>query len=288
MSDAMSSRASPTPASPHPARIVCLQTEPCFGAREDNLADAERRLRGVEADLVVLPELFATGYSFRDRAEAISFAEPAHGGPTVERLCRWSTETGGIVVGGFPEVDGERLFNTCVAVAAGAVLAVYRKVHLFGFEGEIYDPGDTPFGVVTHGGLRVGLMICFDWVFPEAARCLALAGADVLAHPSNLVLPFCRQAMPIRALENGVFAVTANRVGTEHRPPRPELPFTGHSQILSPLGEVLAEAGGGEPELLSVDVDLTRARDKSLASGNDRMAERRPGFYGPLLAETER
>jgi len=264
-------------------RIACLQTAPLFGERERNLDDLERRIEGVEADLLVLPELFGTGYSFRDRAEALSYSEPAASGPTGERLCRWSERTGGLVVGGFPEVDGDRLFNTCVAAVGGVVRGLYRKVHLFGFEDEIYDPGDTPFPVVEHRGLRVGLMICFDWAFPEAARCLTLAGADVLAHPSNLVLPFCRQAMPIRALENGVFAVTANRVGTEHRPPRPELPFTGHSQILSPLGEVLAEGSGNTPDLLTATIDAARARDKSLRSGNDRIAERRPDLYGPLL-----
>jgi predicted amidohydrolase len=126
-------------------------------------------------------------------------------------------------------------------------------------------------------------MICFDWIFPEAARVLALGGADVIAHPSNLVLQWCQRAMRVRALENGVYAVTANRVGTEHRPPRPALAFTGHSVIVDPLGEVVGEGPGDDEALLAATVDVARARDKYVASGNDRISERRPEWYETLL-----
>jgi predicted amidohydrolase len=126
-------------------------------------------------------------------------------------------------------------------------------------------------------------MVCFDWMFPEAARVLALEGADVIAHPSNLVLQWCQQAMRIRALENGVYAVTTNRVGREHRAPRPELPFTGHSVIVDPLGELLAEGSGDEPALLEATIDIAHARDKRVPSGNDRITERRPEVYQALL-----
>jgi predicted amidohydrolase len=121
-------------------------------------------------------------------------------------------------------------------------------------------------------------MICFDWIFPEAARSLALLGADLIAHPSNLVLPYCHAAMVTRALENGVFTATANRVGTESRAGR-SLTFTGGSRIIDPRGRVLAEAGTATEETLVVDLDPAAARDKMITDHNHRLADRRPGLY---------
>jgi predicted amidohydrolase len=263
-------------------RVACVQTDPVFGEVERNLDAAARLLEGARADLVVLPELFATGYSFRDRDEALALAEPFPGGRTVERLLSWSARTGGVVVGGFPERAGDRVFNAAAVVAAGRPLLAYRKVHLFGFERECFDPGAGPFPVVEHEGLRVGTMVCFDWLFPEVARSLALAGADVIAHPSNLVLPWCQSAMPLRALENGVFTVTANRIGREHRGGRPPLDFTGGSLVAGPSGQVLGAAAADRAEIVGVEIDPALARDKRLPSGNDRLADRRPGAYATL------
>ncbi len=264
-------------------RVVCLQTRPSFGEIQANLEAAGELLADVEADLVVLPELFATGYSFRTRDEAMDLAEPWPAGATTGFLCAHSERTGGMVVGGLLERDGDRLFNSAVVAVDGRPVLAYRKLHLFGFEPETFTPGDGELPVVEHRGLRVGVMICFDWIFPEAARVLALGGADVIAHPSNLVLQWCQRAMRVRALENGVYAVTANRIGTEHRAPRPELAFTGHSVIVDPLGEVLAEGPADDVAVLDAVVDVARARDKQVASGNDRIAERRPECYRALL-----
>lgn len=259
--------------------VAALQTSPAFGDVPANLAALRLALREVTADLIVLPELCSTGYAFRDRDEAVALAEPFPTGPTVRLLLEVSLRTGGVVVGGYVERDGARVYNAAAVVAAGRPLLSYRKVHLFGFEREVFDAGPGPFPVVEHQGLRVGVMICFDWRFPEAARTLALAGADVLAHPSNLVMPHCQAAMVTRCLENGVYAVTANRVGTEHRPPRPPLTFTGSSVIVSTHGETLARGPVGEPALLTAAIDPAQARDKRLASGNDVFAERRPDTY---------
>jgi predicted amidohydrolase len=234
---------------------------------------------------VVLPELFATGYSFRDREECLRLSEAFPDGPTTERLLRWSERTGGVVVGGFAERAGARVHNAAAVVAAGRPLHVYRKLHLFGFEREVFDAGEEPPRVVEHAGLRVGTMICFDWLFPEVARALALLGADVIAHPSNLVLPWCQRAMPVRALENGVFTATANRVGEEHRPPRPPLRFTGGSLVAAPDGTVAASAPPEGPAVVEAVLDTARARDKRLSSGNDRLADRRPGAYGVLTGD---
>lgn len=262
--------------------LAALQTEPLFGDVDQNLADVEAAIGGLEADLLVLPELFSTGYSFRDRDEALSLAESFPDGPACARVLAWSRSTGGVIVAGFAERDGENVYNAAAIVAAGEPLGCYRKVHLFGFERDCFDPGDRPFPVHEHGGLRVGTMICFDWIYPEAARTLALRGADVIAHPSNLVLPgLCQRAMSIRALENRVYTVTANRAGEEHRAPRPALRFTGASRICDPRGDVLADGPAEGPALLRAEAHTGSSRDKRVPSGNDVLAERRPEFYVP-------
>src|SRR5688572_14391403 len=196
------------------AVVAALQTAPVFGKPEQNFEAVRHAVGALRCDLLVLPELFATGYAFRDAAEARSLAEPFPGGPTTRLLEDLIASTGGAVVGGLLEQEGPRLYNAAAVACAGQARLCYRKVHLFGFEREVFEPGPGPFPVFEHAGLKVGVMICFDWRFPEAARTLALAGADVLAHPSNLVLPHCQAAMVTRSLENVVYAVTANRVGT--------------------------------------------------------------------------
>ena len=107
----------------------------------------------------------------------------------------------------------------------------------------------------------------------------------MIAHPSNLVLPWCQRAMPTRAIENGVYAVTTNRIGEEARPPRPTLGFTGGSLIVDPLGDSLAAAPADDEAILVATIDVARARDKSLPSGNDRIRERKPAAYARLVSE---
>jgi predicted amidohydrolase len=119
-------------------------------------------------------------------------------------------------------------------------------------------------------------MVCFDWRFPEAARSLALGGADVIAHPSNLLKPWCQAAMITRCLENRVYAITANRTGVEDRG-GVRLEFTGSSQVVDPDGQVLAIAT--ESGVQVVDVDLSKARRKNVNEHNHLIADRRPGQY---------
>jgi len=126
-------------------------------------------------------------------------------------------------------------------------------------------------------------MICFDWFFPEAMRCLALNCAEIVAHPSNLVLPYCPDAMPLRCLENRVFSITANRIGTEDRKDSQPLKFIGQSLIVSPEGEVLAKASDSKEEIIIADIDPSAARDKSLNTYNDIFKDRRPDKYNSLL-----
>ena len=261
------------------------QFNPQFGQVERNLAHVTRALRDVRDALIVLPELAFTGYSFRDRAEVARLAEDPRVSSTVEQLIVLCQEQNLHLVTGFAErADdgaGPRLYNSALLLGPQGLSHVYRKLHLFGREQECFDPGDLPLEVGEVRGIRVGLMVCFDWAFPEVARALALQGADLLCHPSNLVLTYCQQTMLARCLENGVYAVTANRYGREERP-HGTLVFTGQSQVVAPKGQLLYRCAPDSDDLYLTEIDVSLARNKRLTAQNDILADRRPEFYGEL------
>jgi predicted amidohydrolase len=218
-----------------------------------------------------------SGYTFDTPQECQALAEPGQG-ETFRFGLAFAKRTNAHVVYGFPEEDRGRLYNSAALVGPAGAVGIYRKVHLFGRERACFSSGEEGFPVWETPVGRLGIMICFDWYFPEAARTLALAGAELLLHPSNLVLPHGPQAMITRCLENRVFAATANRVGSETGVEQ-SLTFIGQSQVVSPQGELLVRLGTAEESVGVADVDLSRARDKRLVSGNDLFAERRPSLY---------
>jgi predicted amidohydrolase len=166
------------------------QFAPARGAPDANRARLLEALRSTPLDLLVCPELATTGYLFLDRAELLDLAEPVPGGPTCSRISAACRETGRSIVFGIAERAGERLYNSAVLLTPDGGAVCYRKAHLFDTETLVFDrAGASP----RHGraaGARIGLMVCFDWRFPEMARLLALEGADLIAHPANLVHPF--------------------------------------------------------------------------------------------------
>ena len=258
---------------------------------ESNLDDLDARVGECKADLIVLPELFATGYFFSSTEQAHALSEDVPNGPTTQRLERWSRTTGATIVAGIAERDGDDLYNSAVVVTPHGWLGTYRKTHLFYEETLHFTPGDSGFKVWTvrdrrGRSYRLGVMVCFDWFFPEAARSLALAGADVIAHPSNLVLPHCPDAMRFRALENGVFTATANRIGTESNG-KEDLTFIGRSVICAPDATVLAEASTNTEALILAEINPLVSRDSGLNAYNDRRASRRPELYRLGTVETE-
>lgn len=266
-------------------RVGVLQFEPVLGEVEHNLKHVDGCLTNVDLDLVVLPELCTTGYQLTSD-EARALAEPFPGGATAERLARLAAREGLLLVAGVIEgAPAAKPFNSAVLVGPEGHLATYRKTHLFADELDLFSPGDTGFFVTSVRDVKIGMMICFDWVFPESARCLALLGADLLAHPANLVLPYGQRMMPTRCLENGVFGLTANRIGREsHVPGKPALTFTGGSQIVGPRGEVLAAGPQTGEALVRAEIAPEAARNKRLTARNHLLADRRPEIYGPLLA----
>ena len=259
-------------------RIGFIQMTPVFGDREVNLGQVERLVGAAEADLIVLPEFFATGYLFSDIAEVTALAEPIHGGITTAGLLRISRSSGTALVAGLPERDGKQLFNSAVLVTPDGDLYKYRKTHLFDREKLFFSPGNTGFRVWEWRGIRIGIMICFDWYFPESARTLALSGAQIIAHPSNLVLPHCPDAMITRCLENRIFSVTCNRSGSETRHGM-ILKYIGNSRIISPKGIILGQAGGEDTAVITAEIEPGEADDKRVTSRNDLFADRRTGLY---------
>jgi predicted amidohydrolase len=257
-----------------------LQFRPvrCDVAR--NVASVEHLLRRIQVDLLVLPELANSGYRHAAPADLAPYAEAGDGsGPFLSALRRLVDEMGGVVVAGFAERAPEGLYNSAAAVDASGVIQLYRKTHLFADEVDLFLPGDTGFRVFSHRDVRIGMMICFDWFFPESARTLMLRGAQIIAHPSNLVMPWCQTAMVTRCLENRVFAITANRYGTETQG-ETSLTFTGASQVVGTRGERLLQ-GPVEGDCVAVcEIDPTLSEDKWINPRNHLLISRRPEMYG--------
>ncbi|MGQ0656918.1 MAG: ribonuclease E activity regulator RraA [Chromatiales bacterium] len=267
-------------------RVGYYQFRPLFGNVRRNLKRVLGALNDVRADIVVLPELAFTGYYFANRDEALALAEDPSMSTTVATLVALCRERDFLLVTGFAERRHDKVFNSALLIGPQGLMHVYRKLHLFNTEKACFDPGDTPLAVREVRGAHVGMMVCFDWAFPEVARSLALQGADVLCHPSNLVLHYCQETMRTRCLENKVYAVTTNRYGVERRP-HGELRFTGRSQIVAPGGKVLSQAPAQRASLFVMEIDLALARNKTITARNDLIADRRAEFYSSLTAASE-
>jgi predicted amidohydrolase len=259
-------------------RIAVAQTAPVLGRTEENLRRALERLAAERADVYVLPELAFSGYNFDTAEQVRALAEPADRGPVFDAVRRFAAERNAWVAYGFPESTAGGVYNSATLIGPAGPVAVYRKTHLFGREKLFFLPGDTGFRVHDLPFGRVGLMVCFDWFFPESVRTLALRGAQLVLHPANLVLPHCPEAMKTRCLENRVFAATADRIGTEPGGDRP-LTYIGQSQVVSPRGEVLVRLGPDAEGVAAADVDLSLADDKSVTPTDDLFLSRRPDHY---------
>jgi predicted amidohydrolase len=260
-------------------KAAFVQTAPVFGEVRSNVDKAVSKLESLDAGLIVLPELYSTGYQFRSKKELLELAEEVPTGYATKRLIEAAKAKGAYIVAGLAERAGRKAYNSAVLVGPRGLVGTYRKAHLFWDEKKIFTKGDTPFKVYKAGKVRVGIMICFDWLFPEAARILALAGAEVICHPSNLVLPYCPEAMITRSLENRVFTITANRVGTEERVSGKPLRFIGTSQVTAPNGEVLARAGSKKEEARVVEIEPAQARGKRITPLNDIFRDRRTDLF---------
>ena len=267
----------------HGIRVAFFQTTPIFGNIKTNVENVIAKIYSIDAHLLVLPELFNTGYQFKSEKEVSRLAEDIPKGYTSRRLIEAAKMKKIFLVAGIAEKYRGKFYNSSILVGPKGFIGIYRKAHLFWNEKRFFSPGNTPFEVYNIGPAKIGMMICFDWLFPEAARILAIKGADIICHPSNLVLPHCPQAMITRCLENRVFAITANRIGIEERIKKQRLRFIGQSEIVAPNGKILYRASGNREEIGIIEIDPKVARDKNITSLNNIFVDRRKKFYKPLI-----
>jgi predicted amidohydrolase len=265
-------------------RLSVVQFKPEFEAKEHNLKKISSLLQNLETDIILLPELCTTGYSFLNRQESLAVAEDIDGS-TAGFFLNLSAKLGAAIIAGFVERSGDKVFNSAIIAMPDSRIQVYRKTHLFFKEKICFDPGDTGFFSVRHPSkdCRIGVMICNDWRYPEAARTLALQGVDLIVCPANLVSHQWSIAMPARALENKVWLAVANRYGTETRileDGSPQtLAFNGNSAIYDYEGSAVAKAEKENKTVLTVMMDPLKTRDKSFNDYNDLFNDRRPDLY---------
>ena len=274
--------------------VVQFATHVGLEHQKENAASAWTRLEraaAAGANLIVLPELATTGYAFRSRSEAYAHAEPVPGGSTLQRWAEFAAMHDIYLVGCIPERDGARLFDTAVLVGPGGFIGKYRKTHLWQNEKLFFTPGDAGYPVFETEIGRIGLLICWDLWFPEAARIVALQGADIICVPTGWVWappPLrdesgrCMASYLVMAAAhvNSVFIAAADRVGVE-RGTR----FIGNSLIAGtngwPVGKV---AGPDEDVILYADMDLAHAREAPVWNTlNDIWRDRRTDLYDPIL-----
>lgn len=258
-------------------KLSIIQFSPELGNIDHNISTLETLFSSMKEkpELVVLPELASTGYKFKDRNEALLSSEEVNNSRFIEFLTARATKMNCYMVSGFNEREGNKLYNSSVLTGPRGVIGIYRKLHLFWDEKDLFEPGNLGLPIFDTELGRIGMLICFDWMFPETWRALALKGAQLIAHPANLVLPYCQSVVPSYSLVNRLYIATANRIGTEA-----ELTFTGQSIISGPKGEIIAAGKTDTQEIISVDIDLAKALDKQITPRNNAFSDRRVDVYG--------
>lgn len=240
------------------------------GTNIDAVDRAITRLAERGVQLVVLPEMWSTGFAYRQLNELASQTED-----TVAWLCEISGRFGMTIVGSLPEPHGGKVYNTAYVVDRGGVVGTYRKIHLFSLmqEDRSFDAGNRWLVADTSVG-RLGVFICYDLRFPELSRRLALEGAEILVVPGEWPKPreeHWRTLLRARAIENQCFLVAANTCGVVGK-----LDFFGMSMIVNPKGEVLAEAGYDPAEIVAT---LDYSEMEAWRSQIPCFADRRPELY---------
>lgn len=267
---------------------VCgVQMDPRRGEASANARAACAAIEAAAAEgarLVVFPEASLTGYVFHDRDSAHEAAIEAEGGELAEiaGACR---ATGAWSVVGAVERAGELLHNSLFLVGPEGLAGRYHKLHTLCLGVDRFTtPGSRPPSVFDTPLGRIGLNICYDGTFPETARALKLAGAQLIVLPTNWPnLWLKREQVRMRAYENHVNYLAVNRVGIEEG-----VEFHGGSMAADPRGEMMAELGDG-PGFLHVEFDLRAAdANRVIVQGGeyeyDYVADRRPELYGGLTA----
>lgn len=282
-----------------PSITVAATQMACSWDREANVGKAERLVRAAArkgANVILLQELFETPYFCKDHlARHFELARPLEGHPTLERLRRLAAELGVVLPVSLFERANNAYYNSLVMVDAdGSVLGIYRKSHIPegpGYHEKFYfSPGDTGFRVWRTRFGTLGAAVCWDQWFPEAARAMALMGAEILFYPTAIgsephdpsitSTGHWQRTMQGHAAANVMPVVASNRIGVEQGE-RYEMTFYGHSFIAGHTGEIIEQADDESEQVVLASLDLEAIRDYRRAWGLFR--DRRPDLYQPLL-----
>ena len=256
-------------------KVAALQMQPS-GSVSANLArigEAARAAAAFGAKLLVTPEMGLTGYAIWD---TIPHLAEGRDGPMVQSIAEFARTHNIAIAAGFPERDGETIYNAALFVQPDGTRTFYRKCHLFGpLERGAFTQSAALSPVIEYAGIKLALLICYDVEFPEMTRSLALAGAQLLLVPTALprgkpAAHVAGKMLPTRAFENHVFIIYADLCGTENG-----TPYQGDSVIAGPDGGILARAGSTETLLLTT-LDPTNPSYQTL---DPYLADRQPALY---------
>ncbi len=272
----------------------------CSWDLQGNIARAEKLVRDAAAkgaQIVLIQELFETPYFCQDQmAEFFDLAKPAHDCALIDHFAKLAEELDVVIPVSFFEKAGQTYFNSVAIVdAGGEVLGIYRKSHIPdgpGYTEKYYfSPGDTGFEVWETKYAAIGVGICWDQWFPEAARSMALQGAELLFYPTAIgsepqdptidSAAHWQRVMQGHAAANLMPVIASNRIGAEPGRKGTELTFYGSSFIADQTGSKVAEAGRTEEAVLTARFDLDGIARQRAAWGLFR--DRRPDLYGPVL-----
>ncbi len=260
--------------------VSALQMQPASCNKEKNLeqiSQAARSASATGANLLVTPEMSVTGYAIWNDIRRM--AEPRDGfiSAALQKMAR---ELNLAITAGMPELDGGEIYNTAICALPSGDIHFYRKCHLFGAdERAAFRQGAQPSEIFEIGGVKAGLLICYDVEFPEWTRTLALAGAELIIVPTALPKSAAnervsRLMIPTRALENQCTIIYAGLCGSENA-----LEYQGGTCIAGPGGEDLARAGAG-PALITATIE---GQETSGGSGDPYLNDRRPELYHRLM-----
>ncbi len=271
----------------------------CADSIDDNISRADALVREAAADgaqIILLQELFETPYFCQtENAAFYAYATPLAQNKAVAHFQGVAKELSVVLPISFYEKKNNALYNSLAVIDAdGQILGVYRKSHIPdgpGYEEKFYfNPGDTGFKVWDTRYARIGVGVCWDQWFPEAARCMALMGAELLLYPTAIgsepeapdvdSKDHWQRCMIGHAACNLVPVIAANRIGTETQGGS-SITFYGSSFITDETGVVVAEAGRDEYAVLTQTLDLDKVAERRFDWGLFR--DRRPDLYGPLL-----
>ncbi|MFX0134810.1 MAG: nitrilase-related carbon-nitrogen hydrolase [Candidatus Hodarchaeota archaeon] len=260
-------------------KACAIQFDPHLNDLEGNRKKVEKLLtnaiKETNAKLYVLPELAFSGYNFQSKEEVEQTGEPLNNSESCEMLKEIASRFNIYIVTGINEREKNRFFNSAVAINKNGIIMIYRKLQLYAKEKEFFTPGNKPLQIFSIDNVKIGVMICFDWFFPEIPRTLALKGVHVICHPMNAVIPDgAYLGDNFHSKWNRVYIILSNRIGLEG-----DLTYIGRSRISDPTGKVIVQASADSEEIISAELDPKLAENKNLNNYNHLFNDRRPEFY---------